>query len=163
MKNEQINDDEFKCVNIYLDKILVAMTINDCSYALLSSKTKKFCIPLNAIEGTMTTYVKSGCFLQSNVDTIYHMYFKTMTGLGFELENSVIESQRGDIFFARLYWKNAQKNEQITNTCGAGDAIVLSLMSNSPLKIIKKVLEEVDEFEFDSDDSDFFEPDDFLK
>lgn len=149
---------ELECVDIKLEKILISITFNDSSFALLSSKTKNFCIALNSIEGTMLSYVKSGCFLKSNIDTIYHMYLKTMSGMGFELKSAVIELQKGDIFFARLYWTSDKRKKEIVNVCGAGDAIVLSLMTEAPLKIIKKVLEEIEEFE---SDPEFFETDEF--
>jgi len=102
-------------------------------------------VDFNSIEGTMLTFVVSGCYENSHLRTIYQLYLETMEMVKFLLEKVVIESVKGDMIYARLHWID-HKNRKIFKVCSAGDASVLALMSDAKIYVIKSVYDQMEDF-----------------
>ena len=102
-------------------------------------------IDFNSIEGTMLTFVVSGCYENSHLRTIYQLYLETMELVKFSLEKVVIESVKGDMIYARLHWID-HKGRKIFKVCSAGDASVLALMSDAKIYVIKSVYDQMEDF-----------------
>lgn len=102
-------------------------------------------IDFNSIEGTMLTFVVSGCYENSHLRTIYQLYLETMELVKFNLEKVVIESVKGDMIYARLHWID-HKGRKIFKVCSAGDASVLALMSDAKIYVIKSVYDQMEDF-----------------
>ncbi len=102
-------------------------------------------IDFNSIEGTMLTFVVSGCYENSHLRTIYQLYLETMELVKFNLEKVVIESVKGDMIYARLHWID-HKDRKIFKVCSAGDASVLALMSDAKIYVVKSVYDQMEDF-----------------
>ena len=63
--------------------------------ALFNCKDKVLGFELNALEGTMFTFIKSGCFQNSHLKNIYQMYLETMELIKFDLLE--VEPGKGDM------------------------------------------------------------------
>lgn len=111
----------------------------------------------NSIEGTMLTFVVSGCHENSHLRTIYQLYLETMELVKFQLEKVVIESVKGDMIYARLHWID-HKGRKIFKVCSAGDATVLALMADANIYVVKSIYEKLEDFtEYDNELKQEFE------
>jgi len=139
--------DNLECLDIDLTQILIDSSDNSM-YAVMESNKKEVLFHLNAYEGTMLTFVKSGCGEHSHIKTIYQLYLETMQLIKCELIKVVIEVKCGDVIYSRLIWKD-RKDRTIYSMCSVGDALILAIMSNAPIQIIKKVLNALDDISND--------------
>lgn len=131
-------------IEIYFYKITVDQN-EGLAIALFESPNKIIGFELNAIEGTMFTFSVSGCVEYSHIKTIYQLYIETMNLVKFKLDKVIIESKKGDVIYGRLFWVD-DKNRKIFKVCSAGDALVLATLQKCPIKIIKKVHDEMDDY-----------------
>ena len=112
---------------------------------LMSGNNKSIGFDLNSIEGTIFSFVKSGCSLNSHIKNIYQMYLETMSMIKFKLDTVVIESKSGDMVYSRLKWKD-HKDRTITQLCSVGDGLVLSTICDVPIYITNKALDDMDDY-----------------
>ncbi len=118
--------------------------------ALFNTPDKIIGLDFNSIEGTMLSFVVSGCAENSHLRTIYDFYLETMKMVKFKLEKVVIETVRGDMVYAMMHWID-HKGRKLFKPCSAGDATVLAIMSDTKIFIIKQTLEELDDYtEYDN-------------
>jgi bifunctional DNase/RNase len=130
---------------------------NGSVIALFSSPDKVLGIEFNAIEGTMLTFTASGCYDNSHLRTIYHLYVETMQMIKFKLQKVVIESRQGDIIYARLFWQD-HKSRNVFKRCSAGDAVVLAVMCDVDIYITKNVYDDLEDYtEYDEKLKDEYE------
>ncbi len=113
--------------------------------ALFSCNNKTLGFEFNAVEGTMFTFVKSGCFENTHIKNIYQMYLETMDLIKFDLLQIVIEAKVGDMVYSRLKWSD-HKDRVIYKFMSAGDGLVLGSMKEAEFKITKKAFEEMEDF-----------------
>lgn len=119
--------------------------------AMFSCNNKTLGFELNSLEGTMFTFIKSGCFQNSHLKNIYQMYLETMELIKFDLLEVVIEAKTGDMTYSRLKWRD-HKDRIIFKFMSAGDGLVLGSMVEADFKITKKAFEDMDDFEQEFDD-----------
>lgn len=113
--------------------------------AMFSCNNKILGFELNSLEGTMFTFIKSGCFQNSHLKNIYQMYLETMELIKFDLLEVVIEAKTGDMTYSRLKWRD-HKHRIIYKFMSAGDGLVLGSMVEADFKITKKAFEDMDDF-----------------
>lgn len=113
--------------------------------AMFSCNNKTLGFELNSLEGTMFTFIKSGCFQNSHLKNIYQMYLETMELIKFDLLEVVIEAKTGDMTYSRLKWRD-HKDRIIYKFMSAGDGLVLGSMVEADFKITKKAFEDMDDF-----------------
>ncbi len=130
-------------LDINIDKVLVAQ---QGAFVILSSGNSQVVYPLNSMEGTMLTFIRSGCIKMGHIHNIYQIYVQTMKEIGCSLKSSTIEAKEGDVYYARLCWED-RNNKQVFNTCSVGDALILSAIAGSELKIVRRVLEDMENAE----------------
>lgn len=140
--------DEFELLPIKIEKILVQSS--EGALVVFTSGGKQVGYPLNAIEGTMLVFVQSQCTKLAHIPTIYHLFLSTYRDLGWTLETTTLEAKLGDVFYGRIKWKNA-KGKNIYSQCSGGDAIVLAQMTEAKINVVKKVLDDMDEFNLEFD------------
>lgn len=112
---------------------------------LMSANNKIVGFDLNSLEGTIYTFVKSGCSENSHIKNIYNLYVETMNIVKFNLTKAIIESVSGDMIYARIYWQD-HKDRLISQLCSSGDAIVLAEICSIPLYVTKKALDLLDDY-----------------
>lgn len=135
---------DYELYDLEFQKVAVDQAENQV-IVLCSANNKTIGIDMNAIEGTMYTFIKSGCFENSHVKNIYQMYVETMTMVKFDLQEVVIEGKSGDMVYSRIKWVD-HKDRVIYQLCSAGDGLVLSALTESDLKITKKALDDLDDY-----------------
>lgn len=131
-------------IDIDFYKITIDQNENQ-AVALFTSPDKIIGFDLNSVEGSMFTFVVSGCIDYTHVKTVYQLYVDTMSMVKFKLEKVVIESKQGDMLYARLHWID-NKNRKVFKYCSAGDGLVLGLLTKSKIQVIKKTLEDLEDF-----------------
>jgi hypothetical protein len=131
-------------VDIEFYKITIDQNENQ-AVALFTSPDKIIGFDLNSVEGSMFTFVVSGCVDYTHVKTVYQLYLETMNMLKFQLEKVVIEARQGDMLYSRLHWLD-HKNRKIFKYCSAGDGLVLGMLAKTKIKVIKKTLQELEDF-----------------
>ena len=135
---------ELKLYEVKLRNLLVDP--NGGALALLEADGKKVIYPLNESEGTILTFVRSGCSTFSHIKNIYQIHLDTMREWRYELVTATIEAKVGDVYYATLQWKD-RKGRLVFNPCSVGDALILASMAESKIQIIKNVLEEMQELD----------------
>lgn len=143
MRNLQPTSD-LELVELSFSKVTVDQQEGQ-AVGLYTGPDKIIGIDFNSIEGTMLTFVVSGCYENSHLRTIYQLYLETMELVKFELEKVVIESVKGDMIYARLHWID-HKNRKLFKVCSAGDASVLALMSDAQIFVVKSVYDKMEDF-----------------
>jgi len=106
---------------------------------------KEVGILLNVYDGTILTFVDTGCADNAHINTIHQLHLKFKEACGFELSRAMIEAKYGDVFYCRLHWKN--ENQDIYNVCSIGDTLILHSLSGCDLFITKNVLEQLEPFD----------------
>jgi len=143
LRNLKPNTD-LELVDIFFYKITVDQH-EGLAIALFEAPDKIIGFELNSIEGTMFTFAVSGCVEYSHIRSIYQLYVDTMKLVNFKLDKVIIESKKGDVIYGRLFWTD-DKNRKIYKLCSAGDALVLATLEKCQIKIIKNVLDIMDDY-----------------
>jgi bifunctional DNase/RNase len=139
------NTELFELIECELTQIVFE---NNTDYIVaIHAKEEEWGIPLNSYDGTILTFVDTGCAEFAHINTIHQLYMKLKKECKFELERVIIEAKYGDVFYCRLHWKN--KDNNIYNTCGIGDALILHRLNLSPMFITKNVLAQLEKFDSD--------------
>jgi bifunctional DNase/RNase len=113
--------------------------------ALFTSEKKIVGIEFNSIEGTMLTFVASGCYENSHLRTIYQIYLETLNLIKFEIDKVVIESKQGDMLYARMHLVD-HKGRKIFKVCSAGDGVILATMADCKTYVVKNVYDSMDDY-----------------
>lgn len=140
---------KFERLPLKLDKILVDSNEGGgCALAVVSADNKQIGLSLNAIEGTMISFVHTMCARQPHIKTIYHLFLDTFKDMGAKLESAVIEAVEGDIIYGRLCWVD-RKKRKFYNKCTAGDTIILAELAKAKLEIVRMALDKLDPLDFE--------------
>lgn len=112
---------------------------------VLETDDKSIAYPLSEFEGAMASFVFLGCALNSHIKTIHQMYLSLLEETGSSLESGIIEAKHGDIFYSTLEFrdKNDRKFRTITSF---SDAVILTALASAELFILKKVVDEIEDF-----------------
>jgi len=139
------NTELFELIECELTQIVFE---NNSDYIVaIAANDEEYGITLNSYDGTVLTFVDTGCAEHAHINTIHQLYMKFKKECGFDLERVIIEAKYGDVFYCRLHWKNRDNN--IYNICGIGDALILHRLNLSPMFITKNVLAQLEKFDSD--------------
>ena len=142
------NTDIFKLHNCIMDRIfideqqeyIVGLDINNTIYA----------VKLNPYEGTILTFVDSGCFGSAHIHTIHQVLLKFNKNIGYTLSRVIIEAKYGDVFYCRLHWASDREGvKDIYNIIGLGDALILASISEADIAITDFVLQQLETIDSD--------------
>ena len=132
---------EMKMTRLLLD-------VNECAIAVLHADGKDFPYPLNADEGTMLTFVKSGLGDSAHIKTIYQLFLESHRQRDCSLISVTIEAKVGDVMYARLEWQD-HKLRRFFNVISPGGAMILACLADVPMYILRKALDEMEELDED--------------
>jgi bifunctional DNase/RNase len=91
------------------------------------------------------SFVFLGCALNSHIKTIHQMYLSLLEETGSTLESGIVEAKHGDVFYSTLEFRD--KNERKFRTIASfSDAIILTALAGTELYILKKVVDEIEDF-----------------
>lgn len=135
---------EFDLIPIKME--CLALSMNNEPVVVLSTSEKRIALVVNNIESTMIAFIHSGCMPTKHINNIYDLYMANLKDTKTFIESVTIEARQGDMVYGRLCLNN-NKKRRIFAKCSAGDAIILSSLTNVPLQIVRKVIEDMDEFE----------------
>lgn len=139
------NTEQFELVECELTQIVFE---NNSDYIVaILAEDQEWGIPLNSYDGTILTFVDTGCAEHAHINTMHQLYAKFKKSVGFELEKVVVEAKYGDVIYCRLHWKS--KRQDIYNMCGIGDALILHRLNLTPMFITKNVLAQLEKFDSD--------------
>jgi bifunctional DNase/RNase len=128
------------------------------AFAVAVSNEKRVAFPLSAAEGTILTYVMSGCAKRAHVEGPHQTLLSVLNNLGMSIVSITIESKHGDMSYARMMWTDRRKRAKFFRIISVGDALVYSLLANTPITILRRVLddlEDVDDIAHDEESVDF--------
>jgi hypothetical protein len=111
------------------------------------SGEREIAVNLNGFEGTIFTFIDSGCSDYSHINTVHQMLLKFKKSLGFELKKVIIEAKYGDVVYCRLNW--AHEKTDIYNVCSLGDALIFANLTMCDLFITKNTLDQFENFDED--------------
>ena len=138
------NHDDYELVIIELEQI--AADASQRVFALLTDNEKKCMVELNSYEASMISFAMKELHKNSHIQTIHQLLLKYLGTQDIEIDRLVIESKVGDIVYATLTLVDS-KHERVFSVISLADAMILSLMTNRPLHAVKKVWDEMDEYD----------------
>lgn len=139
------NTDLFELIECEIDKILLE---NDQDYIVsIIADNAEYGIPINGYDGTILTFVDTGCALNAHINTIHQIFLNFKFQCGFELSRVIIEAKHGDIIYCRLHWSHKQKNKDLYNIVSIGDALIINSLTKCPMYITKFVLNQFEPFD----------------
>lgn len=102
-------------------------------------------LTLNSYDGTILTFVDSGCAQNPHINTIHQVLLKFMENTGFSLKKAIIEAKYGDIIYCRLHWGHPKQD--IYNVVALGDALILHALTQCELLISRFVCSQCEPFD----------------
>jgi bifunctional DNase/RNase len=138
------NHDDYELVIIELEQI--AADASQRVFVLLTSNEKKCMIEINSYEASMMSFAMKDLHRNSHIQTIHQLLLKYLGTQDIQIDRLVIESKVGDIVYATMSLVDSN-HERIFSVISLADAMILSLMTKRPLHAVKKVWDEMDEFD----------------
>jgi hypothetical protein len=138
------NHDDYELVIIELEQI--AADASQRVFVLLTSNEKKCMIEINSYEASMMSFAMKDLHRNSHIQTIHQLLLKYLGTQDIQIDRLVIESKVGDIVYATMSLVDSNYR-RIFSVISLADAMILSLMTKRPLHAVKKVWDEMDEFD----------------
>lgn len=138
------NHDDYELVIIELEQI--AADASQRVFVLLASNEKKCMIEINSYEASMMSFAMKELHRNSHIQTIHQLLLKYLGTQDIQIDRLVIESKVGDIVYATMSLVDSN-HRRIFSVISLADAMILSLMTKRPLHAVKKVWDEMDEFD----------------
>ena len=158
---DKINSkDNSELIKISVDHIII--NPDQRVYLILDSEDKQSLIELNSFEASMLSFVYKGLHKNSHIQIIHQLYLNFMKMNSTTLEHVVIESKVGDVIYTTLKLCDKNFNRAFTVT-SLVDGIILSIITECPLFIVKKVwddMDEVDDWDYENYILDYEDDDD---
>ena len=119
---------------------------NDYIVGVIVEDTNEIGITLTGYDGSILTFVDSGCAENAHINTIHQILLKFKENLGFFLKRVIIEAKYGDVIYCRLHWRS-ESGKDFYNICSIGDALILHRLTLCELFIVKNVFEQFEPFD----------------
>ena len=145
------NTESFELIECHLEKIVLD---DNSDYVVgLNIREELYGLKLNSYDGTILTFVDSGCAENPHINIIHQILLQFKKSAGFELQRVIIEAKYGDVFYCRLHWSH--EKQDIYNVCSLGDALILQALSECDMFIVDFVYKQLDKFDEDGFMSNF--------
>lgn len=152
---------ELERILLSYNKILYQQGSNEI-ILVMDTDDKTIAFTLADFEGAMASFIYLGCAVNSHIKTIHQMYLALLEEHESSLESAVIESMQGDVVYVTLEFKN-KKGHKYRTLSSFADAVMLTALAGVNIYILKKVLDEFDDFKeltyyreiIDQDDDEF--------
>ena len=139
------NTELFKLIPCFVNQIVFENHSDYIVGLLVDGLEDEIGIPLNNYDGSILTFVHSGCAEHAHINTIHQILLKFMENAGFDLEKVYIEAKYGDITYCRLKW--TKLDQSIYNIIGIGDALILHSLTACDMVITQNVLKQFEKFD----------------
>ena len=109
-------------------------------------------VEVNQYEASMISFVQKGLHQNSHINTIHQLFIKALQLNQIKVQEVIIESKVGDIIYCTLKMVDS-KNNVAYNVLSLADGIILSRITNCPLKSLAYVWDDFDQIdEWDYED-----------
>jgi hypothetical protein len=139
------NTELFKLIPCFVNQIVFENQSDYIVGLLVDDVEDEIGVPINNYDGSILTFVHSGCAENAHINTIHQILIKFMENAGFDLEKVFIEAKHGDITYCRLKW--TKNNNSIFNVVGIGDALILHSLTACDMVITQNVLKQFEKFD----------------
>jgi bifunctional DNase/RNase len=112
---------------------------------ILEADEKTVGYPLSDFEGAMASFIFLGCAKNAHILTIHQMYVSLLKEIKSQIVSAVVESKQGDMYYATLEYIDRNGNKFRTVSSFA-DALMLTHLTGTKLYVLRKVLDEIEDF-----------------
>ena len=151
------NSDRYELIPILVESVVV--NPEEKSFIVLSDGDKKSAIEINSFESGMLTFVAKDYHKNSHIQTIHQAFVKLLEVYKSEVVSVEIENKVGDVIYTSVKFldKNLNNFYFVMSLC---DGIILSILSQTNLKIVSDVWDNMDPLDEDLDYENFMFDDD---
>ena len=136
--------EDLEILPLTIEKIMVDP--EDGAVVILQSDDKLLGFPLNAIEGTLLSFVLSGLSDDSHIVTIPQLLLRFLGDQGTVVKSVTLESKVGDIIYASCAFQD-RKHREFYAIVSIGDGLVLATLAGAKLGVVRRVRDAMDEFD----------------
>ncbi len=146
------NSDRYQLIPILVESVVV--NPEEKSFIVLSDGDKKSAIEINSFESGMLTFVAKDYHKNSHIQTIHQAFVKLLEVYKSEVVSVEIENKVGDVIYTSVKFldKNLNNFYFIMSLC---DGIILSILSQTNLKIVSDVWDNMEPLDEDWDYENF--------
>ena len=158
MENKKIdrysldNSDRYELIPILVESVVV--NPEERSFVILSDGNKKSVVEINSFESGMLTFVAKDYYKNSHIQTIHQAFIKLLEIYKSDVVSVEIENKVGDVVYTSVKFidKNLNNFYLIMSLC---DGIILSILSQTNLKIVANVWDNMEPLDEDWDYENF--------
>ena len=146
------NSDRYELIPILVESVVV--NPEGRSFVVLSDGNKKSAVEMNSFESGMLTFVAKDYHKNSHIQTIHQAFMRLLDIYKSDVESVEIENKVGDVVYTSVKFIDKKLNNfyLIMSLC---DGIILSILSQTNLKIVSDVWDNMDPLDEDWDYEDF--------
>lgn len=119
---------------------------DDGMIVVLQAEGKPMGFRVGGAEGALLSFALSGLSSNAHITTLPQLLLRFMTDQGTLLQSVVIEAKVGDIAYASLQFRD-RRGKDFYAIVSVGDGLVMSAFSFANLGILRRVWEQVEEFD----------------
>ena len=151
------NSDCYELIPILVESVVV--NPEGRSFVVLSDGDKKSAIEINSFESGMLTFVVKEYHKNSHIQTIHQAFIKLLEVYKSDVVSVEIENKVGDVVYTSVKFvdKNLNNFYLIMSVC---DGIILSILSQTNLKIVSSVWDNMEPLDEDWDYENFMSDED---
>jgi len=146
------NGNRYELIPILIESVVV--NPEGRSFVVLSDGDKKSACEINSYESGMLTFVAKDYHKNSHIQTIHQAFIKLLEIYKSDVESVEIENKVGDVIYTSVKFldKNLNNFYLIMSLC---DGIILSILSQTNLKIVFDVWDNMEPLDEDWDYENF--------
>ena len=146
------NSDRYELIPILVESVVV--NPEERSFVVLSDGDKKSAVEINSFESGMLTFVAKDYHKNSHIQTIHQAFIKIAEIYKSDVVSVEIENKVGDVVYTSVKFvdKNLNNFYLIMSLC---DGIILSILSQTNLKIVSDVWDNMEPLDEDWDYENF--------
>ena len=151
------NSDRYELIPILVESVVV--NPEGRSFVVLSDGNKKSAVEMNSFESGMLTFVAKDYHKNSHIQTIHQAFMRLLDIYKSDVESVEIENKVGDVTYTSVKFIDKKLNNfyLIMSLC---DGIILSILSQTNLKIVSDVWDNMDPLDEDWDYENYMYDDD---
>ena len=151
------NGNRYELIPILIESVVV--NPEGRSFVVLSDGDKKSACEINSYESGMLTFVAKDYHKNSHIQTIHQAFIKLLEIYKSDVESVEIENKVGDVIYTSVKFidKNLNNFYLIMSLC---DGIILSILSQTNLKIVFDVWDNMESLDVDWDYENFMSDED---
>jgi hypothetical protein len=146
------NSNRYELIPILVESVVV--NPEGRSFVVLSDGDKKSAVEMNSFESGMLTFVAKDYHKNSHIQTIHQAFMRLLDVYKSDIESVEIENKVGDVVYTSVKFIDKKLNNfyLIMSLC---DGIILSILSQTKLKIVFDVWDNMEPLDEDWDYENF--------